>query len=356
MVRSKQALAVIAAILLGTGVVPAEQVNTTWLGGSGLWTNPSNWSGGVVPNKTATQTFNVLIPTGSVGFSAPGAPSIQVSALSVTAGASLYGPQEASIVVDYAFRLDGRFVGSVSRLTLLPDASLTGSGTLHLLNSSLSPSAGSSAGFGVPARITVVGDYGFFRNNVVGRTDTSLTNVGTLMATANVSLGEAALTLSGSTFRNDSEILAVGAARVLFDIGRWRMSDIGNAARIDGATFVIGGTLDNTNRSLNFGPAHGNWEIAGTVRGGSINIATGTVLRAPSSYSANNIGLHDTELNGHLRLYDGDHLVTHDGAIRGTNRIELYSPNLDGWSRIYSSTDSLTTGENTVIQYYGGVI
>jgi hypothetical protein len=39
-------------------------VNDNWLGGTGNWSNPANWSAGVVPNNSGSTVYNVIINSG----------------------------------------------------------------------------------------------------------------------------------------------------------------------------------------------------------------------------------------------------------------------------------------------------
>jgi len=49
------------AIFLTVDKLKADQITATWLGGIDYWSEPTNWSIGVVPNNDETNTYNVLI-------------------------------------------------------------------------------------------------------------------------------------------------------------------------------------------------------------------------------------------------------------------------------------------------------
>src|SRR5439155_9078979 len=66
---------------------PCRAIDVTWLGGNGSWQTASNWSGGAVPNNTASTSFRVFVNGGSITTYDGSAPvNIAVDALTVNAG------------------------------------------------------------------------------------------------------------------------------------------------------------------------------------------------------------------------------------------------------------------------------
>src|SRR5690606_17882359 len=46
--------------------MPAQEVDTTWVGGIDVWGQPGNWSGEEVPNNDGTTSYTVLIDSGPI--------------------------------------------------------------------------------------------------------------------------------------------------------------------------------------------------------------------------------------------------------------------------------------------------
>jgi hypothetical protein len=57
-------LPIIAACFCPTICFGQTMVNDNWLGGTGNWSNPANWSAGVVPNNSGSTVYNVIINSG----------------------------------------------------------------------------------------------------------------------------------------------------------------------------------------------------------------------------------------------------------------------------------------------------
>jgi hypothetical protein len=63
--RKPLGVLVVLSLIHSAAAVSAATIATTWLGGSGNWSDSGSWSGGVVPQNTSTDTFDVSIDGGS---------------------------------------------------------------------------------------------------------------------------------------------------------------------------------------------------------------------------------------------------------------------------------------------------
>ena len=61
---TKRASLTVAILLTCVHFATAAQQTANWLGGNGNWTDPTKWSGGVVPNNGA-DTYNLNIDNGN---------------------------------------------------------------------------------------------------------------------------------------------------------------------------------------------------------------------------------------------------------------------------------------------------
>src|SRR3954451_24434935 len=99
-------LSLSTAVLATTSLARADVADAIWLGGAGNWFDATKWSGGVVPNNTASSTFRVVVPTGSVTTSAG---TINIDALTIGGAGTLVvsGFQNRFSVLSSTVRVDG---------------------------------------------------------------------------------------------------------------------------------------------------------------------------------------------------------------------------------------------------------
>ena len=131
------------AILLAGGGSPglfAAQQPATWLGGSGNWTDATKWSGGVVPNNNATDTYNVNIDGGNPvsssatlrGSVVP--PTYTIDSLAIDSGDSLTLNLDVNLQLNQSLTVNGT-INVVSGTARLPiDAAISGAGEVVLSN------------------------------------------------------------------------------------------------------------------------------------------------------------------------------------------------------------------------------
>ncbi len=87
-----RSLIVAVGLTLSINALTHAQTVATWTGtgGNRNWSNPANWSGGVVPNNTPTEQFSVVIPgTASVFVDAASPPSISLASMNLALGATI---------------------------------------------------------------------------------------------------------------------------------------------------------------------------------------------------------------------------------------------------------------------------
>ena len=114
-----------------------------WIGGAGNYSNPANWSLGVVPNNTTQATYSVVIPTSS-SVTLDINPTIDN--LTIDAGSSLIIPNDQSLTVvgsgsttgmiDNSGTIELEATSYYASLEASGNVSLTGGGKVTMSNSS----------------------------------------------------------------------------------------------------------------------------------------------------------------------------------------------------------------------------
>jgi hypothetical protein len=159
------------------------------------------------------------------------------------------------------------------------------------------------------------------------------------------------MSLTGSSFSNSGTVRADGAgAGLLFNFDNWRIEDVETATRSGGAVFVIGGTLDNAGRTFHLDANSGPWQIAGTVRGGTISVADGYTLFSPpyAGYGLDNVFVH-----GQMHAGSAGRVWLHDGVLRGDGEVTFPSRVLEGPARLLSLTDSIRIDDGMTARFRG---
>lgn len=136
-------LLLVSLVLLAALPVRAASVTSTWLGGAGSWTDPTHWSGAVVPQNTSTDSFDVAIDGANDLASEVTLDAAEtIGALQVTAGDSLVVTLTGQLTLDGDRIVNaGEIVlhgtgstpyGEPQSLSLAPDTMLSGAGSIHL--------------------------------------------------------------------------------------------------------------------------------------------------------------------------------------------------------------------------------
>jgi hypothetical protein len=97
-----RSLIVAVGLTLSINALTHGQTVATWTGAGGNrnWSNPANWSGGIVPNNTPTQQFAVVIPgTASVFVDAASPQSISLASMNLALGATIQVSTQRTVSV-----------------------------------------------------------------------------------------------------------------------------------------------------------------------------------------------------------------------------------------------------------------
>ncbi|MCP5149805.1 MAG: choice-of-anchor D domain-containing protein [Ectothiorhodospiraceae bacterium] len=140
--------AVVLGVALGLAAgTAAAATPATWIGGAGNWNDPGNWSGGVVPQNTPTETFDVVIDNAS-GTASVVTLNVNttIESLTLDAGDTVTfndgidltiagGPTTGFLVNDGTINLVGSpFSGGTTAIVLQGGIGLTGSGQVVMNN------------------------------------------------------------------------------------------------------------------------------------------------------------------------------------------------------------------------------
>jgi hypothetical protein len=315
-----------------TSAVEADFVFSTWLGGAGSWTDPSKWSGGVVPNNTGSTTFRVSIPSGTVSSTAP----VSIDTLDVAGWLS----KQASLTLTGNAHVDGTVSLANGTVRLGANGTLSGMGLFRIASGGglLSTASGTLT---INAGMTVRGGVA----SRIGEVDRPLLNRGTIIGAGDYYPGAQCL-VQGSTIVNQGIITTPGnSERVTFG-GTYTRVDLGT---LIGPGLQFAGTLQNAGRTLLI-DEDGYYLAGATVMGGTIDVTAGHVLTATYPLG---ITFDNVTLNGRLNLYNYSWLNIRNGLITGHAEIALVNP-AETPCRVISTSPTLTIGPNVYIHGGGG--
>ena len=296
-----------AAVALATAplIAQAAQLTATWNGGSGLWGQPGRWSGGVLPLNRDGDTYDVLIDGGNaasstvtIGSYEPAA-SWTVDSITIDNDDTLAWPAPTNadhrltalkgMTVNGSLRTTRSFPGG--QLHVGADEAFAGSGTITVQNVVADSIAGSVT-FG--SGLTVIGHEGTLGN----RTRPTITRG--LVWASGAPLDpdpQVALTVAGSTLTSTGTFKVSTGCTLAFDTAFGQMSDLGTLVN-EGGTFRVAGTLDNAGRTFALNSATGDWQLTGTMRGGTLSTTDGKSLSIINSSAV----LDDVQINGSVRI------------------------------------------------------
>ena len=313
-----------ALLLVSCGVAPfargAEVAN--WVGGDGLWSDATKWSGGVVPANNGGTTYTVNIDSGNAAASkvtlrggAGSGNSIAIDALTVDGGDSL--AVQNYTVSTGALTVNGLLdFGSFGTVNLPADATVGGAGTIRFSNGStrLGVSTGTLT---IEDGITINGGSGYdiyysgFNSARVGGSGASLVSRGLIDA-------RSMLIVSGSTIDNRGTFQASAGGQFVID-SNFSLDTIGNLVN-DGGEFVITKTLQNVGQALRVDRPRG-WVLAGgTVSGGTVSTSGSGYIYVPYLHTGTltNVTLNgDVQVNGELHI---------SGTFSGNGTIQIANP------------------------------
>lgn len=338
---TRTALLLFATSASVASLARADVINATWLGGAGSWNDPTKWSGGVVPNNNGTTTFRVVVPTGSVTTSAgSGSVNITVDALMIGGGGTLsvIGAVPRFNVLSSTVQVDGGLI-SGGTFQLGSNGLLTGTGTITLMGFGVGASSG---GLTVDSGLTVTGTYGY-----LGRADQPLVNRAHIIGGAGPF---DIFALAGTPLANSGVVQTTIGGRAAFD-GTFTRADLGNLVASPSGKFIIRGTLLNQGQTLPV-DANNPWMLAGTIQGGTIQVAAGQSLSTGYLWGAT---LDDVWLNGRY-AFGGEFgaLVIKNGTLKGNAEIVLDQASSDGPRRLVSGTGSLVISASATVHGGGG--
>jgi hypothetical protein len=336
---ARTALLLFSVSALVASFARADVMNATWLGGAGSWNDPTKWSGGVVPNNNATQSFNAFVPTGS--------PSINGLSLSIYGlhvdSLGTVNFATGSLAISNEIFVDG--VVRCPNARLFAGAPVSGVGTV-VVGSNLSGSLFLGVGgLVIENGITIQA----LSTASIGIIDQPLTNRGLIRGGYQDTwylprLSWSTLDNSAGTFQAENGAIAIGKGRA------FTLADLGNLKWGPGGTFLIDGTLINDGQTL-IADANQGWGIlGGTLQGGTLQVDNGTTFRVSDAF--NNGTFDGVFIKG--TVTDVSKLIIKDGLVRGTGTIALAaSPDTNG--ALLSGTSTLTISSGITVANTPGV-
>jgi len=271
--------------LLVTPPLQSGQITSLWVGGTGDWTNPAQWSPMGVPNNGAN-SFLATINSGSMDVANIFAQNIFLDAISIGAQATVHVNDQ------------GLVLGSAtSAATLLQNA-----GTVNLTNASSLTLDYSSGAPAMNSGTIAVGDESAIYLTSPGAGGGAFTNTGSIALQANphgsqiyLSGDGATFTLNGGgnlTLSDNPANLISGSYGTETLVSNNKISGAGTVAML--ASFINNGTVvaSGTN-PLVFNMDNGTAGVTGTiVNSGSIQAASGgsLVLQGSADLQVTNNG------------------------------------------------------------------
>ena len=341
--------------------IRGQVIETTWTGGTSNWNNAGNWSGGVVPNNSASE-YKVLIDGGTTGTNS--VVSIDIS------------PTITGFAIDSGDTLG---LNNARSLSLQSSGTYTNDGTLSMnstgTNTQLAVSGGTVSiggtgaitlsdrtsnriiGVGFPAVLELGSGQSLSGAGQIGANSMGLTNRGAIEAD-----GTASLTIDPniSGVLNTGTIKATGSGGLVLGTGTYTnfegadkgtieaagaLLKVNNATVNGGILKVTGaGTLEVVNGTVNADeltiPNTGTLRLnGGTINGGAIATLAPILLEATG---ANTIGgaTVTNPVGGEIRINNGSGLALEaSGTYTNEGNITLNS-----------------TGTNTQLAVSGGTV
>lgn len=325
----KAAAFLVATCALISSRAHAVVIDTTWLGGSGSWDDPTKWTGGVVPNNTASDSFRAIVPAGEpyvVGLTV-------INELRLDASSQL--SMGAPITVLGTATIDGIVKDQTVNASTTVGA-LAGSGTF-LLGMRLQ----GIAGLDIPSTLHV--QLAFPAK--VGTPNVPFVNRGAIADT----LGQGSFTheVAGTTFLNLGSITANSSAILLR--GEYTRTDLGTLIWGPTGTFGIAGTLQNAGQTLRVNSSE-RWQLVGTINGGTVEIAPGSEVMIPRGHTAY---LNDVTVHGRIFHNGGTPLNIPSGIIGAGADFLLGAKNYnDNGCRLITTASTMVIERGAIV--HGG--
>lgn len=311
----------------------ADVIDNTWLGGSGSWNDPTKWSAGVVPNNNAADTFRVVVPSGTVTFSAPSGDGIVIDAMSVHSGARVQSSGRP-ITTNQSLHLDGVFVASPGGVGT--GATLSGGGTLSI----------ALGGFHAAGDLVIPSSL---RVSMGGSQPRLSAPNGTITNHGTINGGNDDLTLapyvSASGFKNLGTIDATNGG--LGFGSTFTRTDLGNLVFRASNTYVIYGNLNNNGEVFQIGNGH-RWamKFGGRITSAVVNVAPGGQLTVGDEYGGGRFD--NVVLNGTATLLNRLDFVS--GVVAGNADLLLMPDIIFGVGSVINSNGSLTINASATVR------
>jgi hypothetical protein len=325
----------VGAALLGADVACADVIDATWLGGTGNWHDPTKWSGGVVPNNTATSTFRAWIPSGAVSASEA---AITLNALSLGSPSALSINALASLNV-----LNAEVNGNLTVRTGMTAGPLTGIGVITVGDGSSSARLIGTAAVDIGTGLTVeVKKY-----SGIGALNVPLVNRGHIVG--GYPDWSFSPFVAAGAFQNFGTIESRNGAMVIASGGTFTRADLGDLLWTKGGKFAIAGTLLNSGETLHVDATREWAVVGGTVQGGILDIDSSTRMVFGGEFAASS--LDDVVVNGQIRVINRN-LDIRNGVLKGNADVLLATQYIAPPPRIITSSTTLTI-ESTVTIHGG---
>ena len=327
----------LAIILAATAQSPGSQIDATWLGGSGDWTNPSNWDVGVIPNNTMSDTYRVfidgsLMSLSDVSLNAP----VAIDALTADAGDALRLTDGGTLTLDAsvtpatvsgsgAIGLEAS-AGQAAIVANAGDVTFSGGGTL-----TLSDNLGNTiTGSGAAARL-INEDWEISGAGQIGANMLALINRGAISATFSNTL---TIDPNATGAINRGTLSAAPKGHLVLTGGTFTNSE----SSVSGTILADGGQVDIISATVNGGTAQvsNSGELllrSATLNGTAVVNSAGSTIRLP-----NHSQLHTTTLSGSLNNPTGASVLV---GSRGTLGLSGSGPFENNGEIILESSDAL---------------
>ena len=294
-------LCLTAAVFLFCAESSFGQTTDNWNGGSGNWSNPGNWSGGV-PNGN----FNVFIDAGN--------PLTSIVTLDInTAINNLTIDSDDSLAIsdNHALTVNGSSISNAGNISLNsgnnPTELIIGSSTVTL-------SGGGTLTMGNNANNFIFGTAGsnVFKNQEtiqgagnIGEGQLTLSNSGTINANAGTGQNALVIQTSGGTTNTGTIEATNGSTLVLTGASGGNITNTGGTIKAIGSSSVV---------ALQSGVI---------VTGGTLTTSSGGVIETPGGQTATLSGLTNS---GTYNVSDNSTTIM-QGTITNTGLLQLNSSN-----------------------------
>ena len=284
----------------------AQQVSTSWNGGTGNWSGSANWNPSAVPNNNATTTYSVAVnvPSSVVTMDVLN-DTIDNLNLGTSASLTIVGGNSLNLVLGQSSNY-GTINNGIPDVVSSAGGTLTNSGTLY--------------------------NYGTFNNGVISSNGSMLTNSGTLYNYGLLnSVYLSGVSNSGTIYNTAGATLIYSADCICSNAGY--ISNAGTFVQAGGlGTLSSSGTIDNTG-SISIGRAFIN---TGTLNNsGSLNAVSVDFLK-------NDGRLSDTgTITSSIYTQDGGSTIV-DGKLT-----VLPLGDLAGYGEVYID-DGMLSGTGTI--------